>query len=514
MPDDSASPPADALATSPVRRAAIALSRWSWLALVVMGVAQALFVGTKFRAVASGADSAGYLNSARLLSEGALATPVRSLPEFPTETLWPYTPLGFVGEGASGLLKPTYPVGLPLHDALAAKVAGWEAGPLAVSLAALLGATMLGHACLRLAGVRPELSLAGAVAIGASPLMLYMSLVPMSDVLATAWCAASFVAAWRSRKVRSPRWALLSGLAFSVAVLVRPTNALLLPSIALLLPSGRSALAAAVGAAPGAGFFAWYNAALYGSVLKTGYGSILGAFSLSNVGPSLANYAATFPWVLPLTFLSLALAAFLPWRERPREMAALAVFAFGLPAFYAAYDFTPQAWWFLRFLLPAFPALAAVALLGVQGLENRLRWGHALTWRAVVAGGLAAVSLAASVHWTRARMIVYFGTDQLPYAEASDWGRQHVPAGAAVICMQMSGALYFYTDFPTVRWDQLKPDEGAGFRRALAASGRPVYAALFDFEEAEAFQKLPGRWTQLATFRSTHWWRYDGERAP
>jgi hypothetical protein len=79
-------------------------------------------------AYAGGADSAGYLNSARLLSEGRVSTPMRALPELPPgpTTSELYMPLGFVTTGTDRLAS-AYPIGLPALIAAASYAVGWDA---------------------------------------------------------------------------------------------------------------------------------------------------------------------------------------------------------------------------------------------------------------------------------------------------------------------------------------------------------------------------------------------------
>ena len=98
--------------------------RWrlwiGWLALA----GYAIFLARNFSNVAGGADSSGYLNSARLLASGQLTAELRTPAEFgPQEKLrrQQFQPHGFVPFEGNPRLSPTYAVGLPLHLALAGK---------------------------------------------------------------------------------------------------------------------------------------------------------------------------------------------------------------------------------------------------------------------------------------------------------------------------------------------------------------------------------------------------------
>src|SRR5262245_60832301 len=74
-------------------------------------IAYAVFLGRQFSNVAGGADSSGYLNSARLLAAGKIRSELRAPPEFgPEDKLFraQFQPHGFAPfEGREGL-SPTY----------------------------------------------------------------------------------------------------------------------------------------------------------------------------------------------------------------------------------------------------------------------------------------------------------------------------------------------------------------------------------------------------------------------
>ena len=94
------------------------------------------FLAAYFAPVPAGSDSSGYFNGARLLLQGRLATPPRAIGGFAASSPWIYTPHGFTPEGRQPGLTPTYPLGLSLHYALAAKLAGWTWGPTLVAVLA------------------------------------------------------------------------------------------------------------------------------------------------------------------------------------------------------------------------------------------------------------------------------------------------------------------------------------------------------------------------------------------
>jgi hypothetical protein len=77
--------------------------------------------------------------------------------------------------------------------------------------------------------------------------------------------------------------------------------------------------------------------------------------------------------------------------------------------------------------------------------------------------------------------------------------------------MQTSGAVFYYTPFPILRYDQI---DAADFERVAAAAraaGSPIYAALFSWEAEKALlERMPGKWTRAGAAADIAFWRYDG----
>ena len=76
---------------------------------------------------------------------------------------------------------------------------------------------------------------------------------------------------------------------------------------------------------------------------------------------------------------------------------------------------------------------------------------------------------------------------------------------------QLSGAQYYYTPFPLLRWDQLPRDEMEKIIPGLIAAHRPLYAVMFKHEEPSAWREhLPGKWTKLHDIENdVGIWRFD-----
>ena len=484
-------------------------SQTGWLIALVLAAVGA-FVGWHFAPIAAGADSGGYLGSARLLAAGHTHGELRQLPEWPLANAGPFTyvPLGFLDLQRTGRLTPSYPVGLPLQYAVAGKLFGWTWGPTLVGIFSAVVAVLCCYLALREFEVVPWLATGCAALLALSPMFLFVSFVPLSDTVATAWCALAFVAALRAR--RHAGYPALAGFAVSVAVLVRPTNVLMIPVVALVIGNWRGWLMAAAAALPVVGFDLWYNHAMYGSAFATGYGSVDELFQGKFVVPALHNYVTTLPRVLPLGIVALVLLPFLPWRARARDLLALVLWFAVFAVFYSAYQYTGEYWWYLRFILPAFPAAIVLAGIGLQHVVTALRERGRARAAFVLLTAVFASSVVLTVATARRYHVLNFPVEQRPHRIVPQWARDHLPPNAAVFCFHLSAGFYFYTDFVILRSDQFNPEELSRFREAVRKTHRPVYAAIFRFQRDEVFRdNIPGPWHKVADVADAEIWQLD-----
>ena len=455
---------------------------------------------------AAGSDSSGYFNSARLLGEGRFHAPMR-VPAGHSHTEFGYMafqPLGFIFDENSPRMAPTYPTGLPLHLLIASWFVGWRHAATAVNIFAALASSLVLWSLARQLDLSPDWAAAALALLWFCPLIIFASLQPLSDPLALLWSLVALVAALRSRA--DWRWSLLAGAATSLAVLVRPTNALLVLPLALALGwNFRRYLLLALGGLPGGGFFCYYNWKVYGQPLASGYGNVWSAFGAGFVPHNLAHFARWIPALLsPLVCAALA-APFLQAARR-RELAVLGLWAVLLIGLYAFYFHSGETWWYLRFILPAFPALILAALVVFQRLGQLIpspRWARAM-FVAVLALGVAW-----QARLSRRLEVLSIPTGEAYYLDTANWARRYLPPESAIFCMQMSGALYFYTPFMLIRWDQVMVARLPDLLAALRMEKRPVYAVLYDFESREARERLGGHWKQIATVRSATFWQLE-----
>lgn len=472
--------------------------------------AYAVFLAANATNAAGGSDSSGYLNSARLLASGRLQDELRVPAEFGPQSGHDrdfFAPLGYYPFLDHAALPPTYPVGLPLHLAAAGKLFGWKLGPFIVEIGGALAAICFCYLIARELRVGPALAAAGAAALGGCPIFIFTSLQPLSDTLATTWTLASVLTALRAR--RHAGWAAACGAAFAVAVLVRSTNTVLLPALLVFLGLDWRRLALFVaGGIPGAVWLGYYDHTLFGGVLRSGYGTIYLDFSTAFAPGALLDFARWLALLLPAVLLILPLAAPFVREFRDRFLIALALWFGAVIALFACVSFSHEAWWSLRYILPAVPALILAALLGLEALARRFPLSQRPALLTAAAAFLAIWVVAGSAYWTRKLGVFYVKGYEQAYADSTRAARDTFPKDSLVVSGVTCGALYYYTDFPILRADRMDAPHFARFAALAHAAGRPVCALLFDVEEKDALHdRCPGEWQRVATVRNLGLWR-------
>jgi hypothetical protein len=451
------------------------------LALIVAAV---LSVGLLYGArAAGGSDAYGYVSQALLWRSGDLRVHQDFVAAVPWPNAdWTFTPLGY-RPSAGHTLVPTYAPGLPLLMVMFGAAFG-DCGPYLLNpiCGALLVLLTYGLG-VRLSG--RAVGIMAAVLVASSPIVLFMMLWPMSDVPAAVFWSASLLFA----SVSTPAAAAASGAAAGVAIAIRPNLAPLAlfpaalavwPLRAALWTAARRFAAFGVACLPFVLLVAWFYDRLYGSPLQSGYGEAGSLFGWSNLGPNLARYPRWL-WYTegPLVF-AFFLAGVLPRGPRQTSRALrLCFFAFisGVVASYLWY-LPYDAWWFLRFLLPAAPLVFVLAAdVAWNGCR---RFGL----RTQLAAALAFTAITLTYGLTRAaeREVLGLGKGEQKYADIGRYVANRLPPNAVVLAMQHSGNVRLYSGRPTLRYDML---EAGWLDRALEylqSSGYEAYVLLEDWE--------------------------------
>ena len=487
-------------------------ARWSpvsdtiYVVLAIIGLAAfGAVIAARMGGGAGGSDSSGYINAAQLIGEGRLHAP-RRIPALPHSSEYPEyltTPLGFKPSGPTQM-TPTYPLGFPAIIAAVTVLFGPTMAPKVTIWLHAIAALVLVGILAKKARLSNGWAIAGMVLLGTSPLMLSYSVQAMSDVPAMVWVTLIIVTAWSEGKAGVRH--VFVGIAFSMAIFVRPTNVLaLIPLSVCLAADWRKWLFFGLGGIPGG--FVWFrvNVVLYGKAISTGYGDMSNYFGTAFAGPTFVHYAVWLPVILSP---AVALLLVFPFLGQISLRLRVLVGAWVVPwlGFYAVYSFTGSTWWYLRFLLPCFPALILGTLLAAKQVTRG--WGSF----GIRASGAAALVclLIWSTFWTRKLFALNSGIDDRIYQRGVMVAEQTIPKHALILAMQMSGALECYSKRPFLRWDFIDPDLASGLRQDCLAQGKSIYAVLFPFEVQEVTRRrLPGPWKEIASVGQIGIWRLE-----
>jgi hypothetical protein len=443
---------------------------------------------------AGGSDEYVYVTQADQWLQGnpGIQVPIAADVPWPN-ALATFTPLGYHAAPVGTAILPMVGPGLPLIMAMLKAAAGHAA---AFFVAPLTGGLLIWATFLigrRLGS--DALGLGAAWFIATSPTVLLMSRSMMSDVPVTAFWTLSMACLLG----RSARSAGAAGILASVAILIRPN---LVPLAAVLAvwcawrewfrPEGRRTRVVWFSAAvvPGCLGVAWFNHHQYGSALASGYGNLALLFAFANVPVNLAHYAG---WLAqtqtPFTFAGLA-ALLVPsrrlWptaagRHATGLLLGIVVVTLAMYAGYTPFD----AWWYLRFLLPALPALSlGLAAVLIEGVSRYGRWART----GAVAGLLM---IGAFGVLTAIRLGVYPpGEGERRYATIAEIVGRATESSAVIITGQHVGAIRYYGGRLTLGFDALDP---AWLDRAVAwlgGHGRPVYFLIEDWERPRFVQRF------------------------
>ena len=446
---------------------------------------------------AGGSDSYSYVSQMDLWLAGTLKVPVSMAAQVPwPDALATFTPFGYSAVANESAITPITGAGLPLLMAIFKTIGGHAAAFLVVPMT---GALLVWTTFLIGRRVASDtIGISSAWLVATSPTFLMMFKSQMSDVPAAAfWALATYGMLGNSR-----RSAAAAGLAASIAILIRPNLAPIAPVIAVWsffsMNRQRAALFCAA-ALPGAIAVAVINASLFGSPFSSGYGELTSLFSLDNVPATLGSYVG---WLIgtqtPLVFAGLFILRIAPL------LGLIMLTVWLLYAPYPSFD----AWWFLRFLLPAWPATFIGVSAAISWLFDREpRWGRATTIAIVV--GLGAYGLAVT-----AQRRVFTGDEgERRYATIAQLVASNTEPDAMIMASIHAGSLRYYAGRATLRFDILDGDWLDRAALWLDARGRHPYIVIEDWE-MDAFRKRFAQKNRLGDLRLAPALVYEAYRIP
>jgi hypothetical protein len=175
--------------------------------------------------------------------------------------------------------------------------------------------------------------------------------------------------------------------------------------------------------------------------------------------------------------------------------------------------FTRETWWYLRFILPAAPAMIIAAMLVLNRLADHFRLrlfeASAPSGHQVITVVLLVITMVPNIVGLHRLHALDGKRRDRPYWLVADWLNHNAPANSVIATMQNSGSLIAYSSFTVIRWDYITEDNFATIRAVLQSNRQPLYTALFPFEEADVFAKMRGNWKPVVHIFPVTIWEYD-----
>jgi hypothetical protein len=457
------------------------------IAIIVTAVKESQFV-------ASASDAWGYVSQAEMWATWTLRTPQPLMLKMngflPAEAMAPlaYRPT-LDGSSIVPVTSPGVPMLMGVFQVIGGRPAVFTVVPLLAAVA--IGATYLLGRTLsdRWTGV------VAAVLVATSPAFLFqLTSSPMSDIPATAFWSLSLAFALRGQG----GW---SGVLAGIAILIRANLApvAFVPATILLLHPAAAGgygfrpleagvhgmLKFAAGVVPAAVTIAFLYNYWYGSPFNSGYGSLDQLYSSANIGPNLTRYSR---WLLesqtPLILAGLLAPFLLTNRRGTLGLLAFSGTVLGCYVLYIPFD----VWWYLRFLLPAFPALLVLTAAVLVSLARRLP--PPLRVAAVVA--VVAAVTTQTIGYAAARATFDSGGEQ-KYAITGRHVAEHLPANAVILSEIHSGSIRYYSGRTTIRFGSIPADHLEGAIAELQRLGYRPYLVAEDWEEDVFRKQFAGR---------------------
>ena len=152
-------------------------------------------------------------------------------------------------------------------------------------------------------------------------------------------------------------------------------------------------------------------------------------------------------------------------------------------------------WWFLRFWLPALPALIALAVsLPVVAWRAgaQAEAPADVSTAATLASAAAVVAAVALAGWqagvARDRGVFTLADSERKFVSAGEYVRSALPHNAVVLTIWHSGSVRYYGQRPSVVWDAFSVEQWPAVLGALERQGREPFLLLEDWER-EAFRE-------------------------
>jgi hypothetical protein len=164
-------------------------------------------------------------------------------------------------------------------------------------------------------------------------------------------------------------------------------------------------------------------------------------------------------------------------------------------------------------LLPAAPALIVAGLVVSHFWLGIFRERYSGPVRRILPLFLLAAAMSVEVRQTGPMREAWaIGHGERKYGRVSAWLNAHVPADSVIVMSQASGALFYFTRFTLLRYEDMSPSISERVASTLQSKHRALFAVLFPFE-SERLKKLPGKWVRVVSVDDVSIWRCDWAEA-
>jgi hypothetical protein len=259
-----------------------------------------------------------------------------------------------------------------------------------------------------------------------------------------------------------------------------------------------------------------FNNALYGSPLLSGYGPAARMFGWRFVGTNTYQYSSWLTMTQTPVMWLFVLAPFAVNRMRDTPPAGrtspratmwlwMAFCAVNVALYLPYLAFKYHEWFYLRFLLPAFPA--ALVLLTVVLRAGIVRVAPAFTTVMLLAVVWAIA--ARNFNFAVERGGLGFARGERKFVVVGEYARDHLPENTVFFALLHSGSARYYSGRLTVRFD-LMPDAAAleGAVAYFEQHGYHPYLLLEPTDAAEFVERFAGKsrfgrldWPPVATLK-------------
>jgi hypothetical protein len=260
-------------------------------------------------------------------------------------------------------------------------------------------------------------------------------------------------------------------------------------------PAAQRVILFAAGAIPACIVVAIINTRLWGSPLATGYDPFDIQLRWKYVVPNLERYPR---WLMttqtPAVLLAL-FAPFLPMRRDLQRRSVTLMFGCFIAAVFITYLLHQpnNTWFWLRYLLPAFPPLFVLTSAVLTAALARLTRGARLIATAAILGFLAWHGVA----FARNDGIFRYREGELKSRAIGEYIAARLPDRAVFVSKLHSGSIRYYSGRLTLRYDFIPPEALDSVIADLRAMGYQPYIVLEDWEEPLFLERFK-RYSTLA----------------